>query len=161
MAGPVQVEPQGREDGRWAGHAVNQVRTRHQSADRPIARPYRDANATRPRRRGDRISSPEGIRKRFEILHNRTAVLGIVPETFGLLPIGSPLWQSCREAVWPARGRQAAPEWIWSASWQRSASSSLRGARFMMSSPLAAIQKHQRANFATSLSLPLCLSCIR
>ncbi len=48
-------QPQGREDGRCAGHAVNQVRARHQSADRPNARPYRAANATRPRRRGDRI----------------------------------------------------------------------------------------------------------
>jgi hypothetical protein len=47
--------PQGHEDCRWASHAVNQVRVRHQSADRPNARPYRAANATRPRRRGDQI----------------------------------------------------------------------------------------------------------
>jgi putative ABC transport system substrate-binding protein len=47
--------PQRREARRPAGDAADQVRLRHQPADRPHARHRRAANATRNRRRGDRM----------------------------------------------------------------------------------------------------------
>src|SRR5436190_16303014 len=49
--------PQGRKAGGLAGCAVDQIRTRHQPPDRQDARPRSAADATRPRRRGDRVSS--------------------------------------------------------------------------------------------------------
>src|SRR5262249_34459083 len=43
----------GREASRPAGGAVEQVRTGHQSPDRPHSRPHRATDAARRRRRGD------------------------------------------------------------------------------------------------------------
>src|SRR5262249_21650451 len=42
---------------RFAGRTVNQVRVNHQRPDGPEARPHCAADAARPRRRGDRMSS--------------------------------------------------------------------------------------------------------
>ena len=47
--------PQGRQAGRSAGPAADQVRAGHQHEDSPGARPHRAAIAARPRRRGDRM----------------------------------------------------------------------------------------------------------
>ena len=47
--------PQGRETGRPASHAGQQIRTRHQSKDRGGARARNSADTARARRRGDRI----------------------------------------------------------------------------------------------------------
>ena len=48
---------QGREAGRFAGAAADEIRARHQSQDRQGARPRRAADAARPRRRGDRVKT--------------------------------------------------------------------------------------------------------
>ena len=48
-------DSQGREAGRPAGRAADQVRVRHQPQDREGARPRSAADAARPRRRGDRM----------------------------------------------------------------------------------------------------------
>ena len=49
--------PQGREARRPAGRAVDQVRVRHQPANRESARPRRAADAARHHRRGDRMTA--------------------------------------------------------------------------------------------------------
>ena len=53
--------PQGREAGRPAGAAADQVRTGDQPQDREGARPYRAAGAAGDRRRGDRVIRREFI----------------------------------------------------------------------------------------------------
>jgi hypothetical protein len=58
--------PQGRETGRPAGHAIDQVRAGHQPQNRQGTRPRRAADAARPRRRGDRIKHG---RTSFAALH--------------------------------------------------------------------------------------------
>jgi ABC-type sugar transport system substrate-binding protein len=50
------ADSQGREAGRAAGGAADQVRARHQSQDREAARARRAGPAARARRRGDRMS---------------------------------------------------------------------------------------------------------
>ena len=47
---------QGRETGRPAGHAADQVRTRHQPQGRQSARPHHPGNAVGHRRRGDSVA---------------------------------------------------------------------------------------------------------
>jgi hypothetical protein len=49
--------PQRQQAGGLARGAVEQVRARHQRRDRQNAWPYHPTNATRPRRRGDRITA--------------------------------------------------------------------------------------------------------
>ena len=55
------ADSQGREAGRPAGHAVHQVRVRHQPQDRQDARPGIPSAASRHRRRGDRMRRREFI----------------------------------------------------------------------------------------------------
>jgi putative ABC transport system substrate-binding protein len=47
--------------GGFAGHAINQVRARHQHANGKVARPRRAVHVARPRRRGDRVRRREFI----------------------------------------------------------------------------------------------------
>src|SRR5436305_13388455 len=90
--------PQGREDGRWAGHAVNQVRARHQSADRPNARAYRTADAPRARRRGDRVSNCDLI-----------AVRSLIALAASRLALRAPALRAATALTRPNRSAQRLP----------------------------------------------------
>ncbi len=57
----VGAHPEGDKAGGLAGHPANQVRVGDQSQDREGARPHRATDATRPRRRGDRMRRREFI----------------------------------------------------------------------------------------------------